>query len=221
MKYKWVTLPIYFLALMYIAGAYFIKPHLLAFEGPGSVKHFSNYPNCERNIEALVIAAEGSPFVYENADFGLGKAIQSLRSDTCNGIPPRYLADDYVTSLQNWGTQKAQRHMESQPSALLYDQSHWRLPKGYYPRWPLGDAWLLISNYSDLYSGHGIKHYFRCDYSLNLQPYHSFILSKMHNESVAQSTIERIHECGFSAEFQMKIDSLIATSPVLPPIFQD
>lgn len=221
MNHKWVTVPIYVFAAIYFAAVLFIKPHLGAFYGPRIGSGFSKHSSCETNIEALVIASTAMPFLYEGADFGLVASIKSLQTDGCQGGQVRYFAHDYVTSIQNLGEMMGEGLINSRPPALLYRRTHSRVPKGYFPRWPFGDIWLLIKSYPNLYSGKGIKHYLRCDYSLNLEPYHSFILSDMHLGDIADTTRDRLNECALYDEFTEQIHTRISESLMLSPVFQD
>lgn len=220
MDYKWVTFPIYGIAVIYFAAVLVIKPHLGVFYGPSIGKGFPVFSSCDTNIQALAIASGAIPFLHEGGDFGLIQAAQTLQENPCKGFQLRQFENGDWTSIQNLGELMAGGVLKPPPPAVLFRQTHNSLPNGYYPRWPLGYIWLLITNYPKLYSGKGIKHYLRCDYSLNLQPYHSFILSDLHLGNIADATRERINECALLDAYHKEINDFISASLMLPPVYQ-
>lgn len=77
---------------------------------------------------------------------------------------------------------------------------------GAVPRWPLGLLRSVLANRKALSSRKGLVWFLRCDYSLGLEPFRSFILSDLHLDQLGTVTAARIEECGMTESFGLRTD---------------
>ena len=64
-----------------LTDEFFIEKHLLSFRAPIVGGKFRIAPDCEQKAEALLIAIDALPYLYETGDFGLTKAVKTIDAD--------------------------------------------------------------------------------------------------------------------------------------------
>jgi len=187
-----------------------LKNNIMSFHGPTIGGRFGPKLDCVRAAEALFIALDAAPFLYHDTDFGIIKAATTISKDDCLRIPTRTIDPDLLAAVQQKYEHATQQMKPGKPSQVLYMVFSYRRVFSAYPSWPLGKLQSLLMNFNDLSTGQGFIHYLRCDYSLHLEPYHTFILSNLHNQSAGRDVLERLSECGEQETFDALIEDRLS-----------
>ena len=192
-----------------------LKNNIMSFHSPAIGGRFGPNFDCERAAEALFIALDAASFLYQETDFGIIKAATSISEDDCVGFTVPTIEPDLLAAVQQKYEHATQQLKPGKPSQILFNIFSYRRELSAYPRWPLGQLQSLVMNFKNLSTGQGFIHYLRCDYSLHLEPYHTFILSNLHNQSTGRGVLDRLSECGEQETFDALIEDRLSDLRIL------
>ncbi len=202
MLHKVLTIWTYSFLFYYVIDA-IIDRNTLFFSSPYIGGEFRFHPGCEQDAEALYIALGAAPYIFEGYDFGLGEAVETMFADEyCVPRRREKLSRSSIDAVQKKYAWAQTQFIDTVPPWVIRSfieplQSDWELLSLMF-----GDFYLLFKNYGALNSGSGILYYIRCDYTLHLEPYQTFLASNLHQSAVHDDIMERIIECGSSSFFE-------------------
>ena len=216
MKHKMITLPVVIRMItqpIVIIGCFLlvarplIDPHLLIHSWPYIGGTYHPQSKCSELAISLAIALGASEHIYKGWEFGLEQATSSISSGNCievkdgqtNPLAKLDVRSQYESASQNFNI--------NEPSGWVFRKSLPSSPPSLYHRWPIGVLSSLIKNYKTISSGKGIIHYLRCDYSLYLEPHHTFILADLYLKETRAEVVERLNECNELENFNSLVQN--------------
>lgn len=209
MKYRHFAQLVAVFGLGLIGLHMFLTKHVLSFHGPAVGGEFRSSEHCQEQAEALFLALHVANDLYENWSFGLAAASNSITTDDCIGTSPAQIDQALIALIQE---QSARFHTE-EPDWLWSRETGRDHSVGAVPRWPLGLLNSLLSNRDDLSSRNGVIWYLRCDYSLGLEPFRSFMLSDLHIGRLDAAAAARMEECGEADAFHSLLEERLNAVP--------
>jgi len=208
MKYRHFAYVVAVLGFTLIGLHMFLSKHVLSFHGPVVGGEFRKSEHCQEQAEALFLSLHVAGYLHKGWSFGLAEAGNSITTDDCIETSTTQIDHALIAMIQK---QSSEFHTE-EPNWLLSREIGRAQYLGVVPRWPLGLLYSVLSNQDDLSSHKGVIWYLRCDYSLGLEPFRSFMLSNLHIERLDAAAAARMEECGAADTFHSILGRRLITT---------